>query len=75
MPARRKVQLERGIATKDFSRSFLRSDKFLLQDPAILRNAARNSLALVSSEKHAAQNPEKQRKKPSLNYKSAALTN
>jgi len=31
------------------------------------------SLPLVSSEKHAAQRPEKLRKKLSLNYKSAAL--
>jgi len=33
----------------------------------------RTSLPLVSSEKHAAQHAEKLRKKPSLNYKSAAL--
>jgi len=45
----------------------------LLQNSAILRNAVRTSLPLVSSEKHAAQYPEKLRKKPSLNYKSAAL--
>jgi hypothetical protein len=47
--------------------------KFLLQNRAILRNALRTSLPLVSSKKHAAQRPEKLRKKPSLNYKSAAL--
>jgi hypothetical protein len=39
----------------------------LLQNRAILRNAARISFPLVSSEKHAAQRPEKLRKKLSLN--------
>src|SRR5262249_61780318 len=56
-----------------FHGRFLRSDKILLQNSAILRNAVRTSLPLVSSEKHAAQYPEKLRKKLSLNYKSAAL--
>ena len=58
-----------------FSRSLLRSAKFLQQNCAIPRNAVRTSLPLVSSEKHAAQHPEKLRKKPSLNYKSAAPSN
>jgi hypothetical protein len=40
-----------------------------VQNRAILRNAARTSLALVSSEKHGAQHREKARKKHSLNYK------
>ena len=50
------------------SRCFLRSPNFLLQNPAILRNAARITLPLVSSEKHAVQHPEKLRKQPCLNY-------
>jgi hypothetical protein len=33
----------------------------------------RTTLPLANSQKHAAQHPEKLRKKPSLNYKSAAL--
>jgi len=45
----------------------------LLQNRAILRNGLPTSLPLVSSEKHAAQHPEKLRKNPSLNYESAAL--
>jgi hypothetical protein len=53
---------------------FLLSDNFLLQHSAILRNAARISFPPASSEKHAAQHPEKLRKKPSLNYESPALT-
>jgi hypothetical protein len=40
----------------------------LLQNRAILRNAMRTSLPLVSSEKHAAQRSEQLRKKRSLNY-------
>jgi hypothetical protein len=40
---------------------------------AVVRSAVQTSLSLVSFEKHAAQHPEKLRKKPSLNYKSAAL--
>jgi hypothetical protein len=62
-------------AMQKFSRSLLRSAKFLPQNRAILRNGLPTSLPLVSSEKHTAQHPEKLRKKPSLNYKSAALTN
>ena len=58
----------------NFSRSLLRSKNFWLQNRAILRNAVRTTLPLASSEKHAAQHPEKLRKKPSLNYKSAALS-
>jgi hypothetical protein len=46
----------------------------LLQTRAILHNGVRISFPLVSAEKHAAQNPEKLRKKPSLNYESPALT-
>jgi hypothetical protein len=46
----------------------------LLQNCAILRNAARTSLPLVGSEKHAAQRREKLRKKSLLNYESPALT-
>jgi hypothetical protein len=46
----------------------------LLQNPVILRNAARISLPLVSSEKHTAQHLEKLRKQSCLNYKSAALS-
>ena len=57
----------------EFSRSLLRSTRFLLQNPVILRNAARISLPLVSSEKHIAQHLEKLRKRSCLNYKSAAL--
>jgi hypothetical protein len=57
----------------EFSRSLLRSTRFLLQNPVILRNAARISLPLVSSEKHTAQHLEKLRKQSCLNYKSAAL--
>jgi hypothetical protein len=45
----------------------------LLQNRAILRNAMGTTLPVVSSEKHAAQSPEKPRKESSLNYKSAAL--
>jgi hypothetical protein len=45
----------------------------LLQNCAILRNAAQISLPLVTSEKHAAQHSEKLRKPFSLNHKSAAL--
>jgi len=44
----------------------------LLQNPVILRNAARISLPLVSSEKHTAQHLEKLRKQSCLNYKSVA---
>jgi hypothetical protein len=55
------------------SRSFLRSAKISLQKRATLRNAARISLPLVSSELHAAQHPDKLRKSLSLNYKTAAL--
>jgi hypothetical protein len=58
-----------------FSRCFLRSEKFLLQNYAISRNAVRTSLPSVSSEKHAAQHLEKLRKRPVLNYKSAAPSN
>jgi hypothetical protein len=50
-----------------FSRSLLRSAKFLLENRAALRNAMRTNLPLVSSEKHAAQPPEKLRKSFSLN--------
>ena len=57
----------------EFSRSLLRSTRFLLQNPVILRNAARISLPLVSSEKHTAQHLEKLRKQSCLNNKSAAL--
>jgi hypothetical protein len=46
----------------------------LLKNRAILRSAVQTSLPLISSEKHAAQHPEKLREKPSLNYKSAALS-
>jgi hypothetical protein len=45
----------------------------LLQNRAILRNGLPTSLPLVSSEKHAAQHPEKLRKNPSLNYETVAL--
>jgi hypothetical protein len=55
------------IEKPTFSRSVLRSANFWLQNRAILRNAVRTSLTLVTSEKHAAQHPEKLRKKPSLN--------
>ena len=57
----------------NFSRSLLRSKNFWLHNRAILRNAVRTTLPLANSEKHAAQHPEKLRKKPSLNYKSIAL--
>ena len=56
-----------------FSRSLLRSPKFLPQNRTILCNAVRTNSLLVSSKKHAAQRPEKLRQKPSLNYKLAAL--
>ena len=58
----------------NFSRSLLRSKNFWLHNRAILRNAVRTTLPLANSEKHAAQHPEKLRKKPSLNYNSAALS-
>jgi len=58
---------------KLFSRSLLRSAKILLQNRAIECNAMRTSFRMVVSEKHAAQGHEKLRKRPSLNYKSAAL--
>jgi len=45
-----------------------------VQNSATLRNAVRTGLPLAGSEKHAAQRPEKLRKKPCLNYKSAALS-
>ena len=59
---------------RNFHGRLLRSAKFLLQNRAILRNGLPTSLPLVSSEKHAAQHPEKLRKNPSLNYESPALT-
>jgi hypothetical protein len=45
-----------------------------VQNYATLRNAAKTSLPLISSEKQAAQRPEKLREKFSLNYESPALT-
>jgi len=66
-------QLYLDVSDRRFLRSLLRSDNFLLQNRAILRNAARINLPLVSSEKHAGQPQGKQRKKPSLIYESAAL--
>jgi hypothetical protein len=45
-----------------------------MQNPAILRNAARIKFPLTTSEKQAAQHPENLRKKSSLNYESPALT-
>jgi hypothetical protein len=56
------------------SRWLLRRADFLQQNCAIQRNAVRIALALLSSEKHAAQRREKLRKHRSLNYKSAALS-
>jgi hypothetical protein len=68
--ARAWATARRGAREKrlNFSRSFLRSENFWLQNRAILRNAARISLPLISSEKYAAQHPERLRKKPLLNY-------
>jgi hypothetical protein len=56
-----------------FLRSVLRSGKILLQKCAILRNAARVSLAMIISEKHAVQSGETIRNSLGLNYKSTAL--
>jgi hypothetical protein len=55
------------------SRFFLRSDKLLLQNCAILHNAPQNGFVRLPNEKHAAQRDEKLRKKSLGNYKSAAL--
>jgi hypothetical protein len=59
-------------STQSVHGRFLRCGNFLLQNCASQRNVARISLALLSSEKHAAQRREKLRKHRSLNYKSAA---
>jgi len=48
----------------------LQSAKFLLQNCAIRRNATKISLAIVTSDKDAAQYREKLRKSFSLNYES-----
>jgi hypothetical protein len=42
-----------------FHGRFLRSDNFFVENSAIRRNAAKISLAIVTSEKHAAQAREK----------------
>ena len=78
---RRKDALKKTLSARSHAKlfcsgflgRFLRSKDFSLQNGAILRNAVRTSLPLVSPEKHAAQHPEKLRKKPSLNYETAAL--
>jgi hypothetical protein len=49
--------------------------KFRCKSVQLRATRRKFSLPLVSSEKDAAQNPEKLRKSLSLNYKSAALTN
>jgi hypothetical protein len=59
---------EGGIRQEDFFHSrFLRSANFLVQNGAVRRNAPKISLAIVTSEKHAAQHHEKLRKPFSLN--------
>jgi hypothetical protein len=50
-------------AKESFSRFFLRSDNFWLQNCAIRRNATKISSANVTSEKQAAQYREKLRKR------------
>jgi hypothetical protein len=56
---------ERGV--RGFHDGFLRPKNFRVQNRAILRNAVPINSPLVSSEKHAAQRPEKLRKTPPLN--------
>jgi len=56
-----------------FSRSFLRSDKFWLQNSAIPWNAARIGFVPSTYEKQAVQSSETLRNSLGLNYKSAAL--
>jgi hypothetical protein len=65
----------RGADLAKFHGFFVRSDKLLLQNCAILHNAPQNGFVRLPSEKHAAQRDEKLRKKSLGNYKSAALTN
>jgi hypothetical protein len=57
-----------------FSRSFLRSAKILLQNLAILRNAARMRNRCTPSVRNGVQRSETLHNSLGLNYKSAALS-
>jgi hypothetical protein len=71
IPRAREATLTPG---KDFSRSVLRSSEILLQNNAMLRNAARIGFVPCTYEKQAVQRSENIRNSLGLNYKSAALT-
>jgi hypothetical protein len=62
-------------STLEFHGCFPRSAKFLLQNRAIHRKPVLISLPVVSSEKHAAQRPEKLRKKRGRGRVSALSAN
>jgi hypothetical protein len=63
----------KAVFDKDFSRSLLRSNKFLLQNDAIPRNTARIGFVPSTYEKQAVQRSENVRNSLGSNYKSAAL--